>query len=95
MMQQTKGLDGCKKNPWRPESTDTAVRVAAPPIPPAELAAMLDGTAGAAVQRRPGTRSIRSADTLERLTWLFAAWQEMGGLDARSPWWTYQLMVDG
>ena len=34
-------------------------------------------------------------DTLEGLTWLFAAWQEMGGLDAASPWWTYQLMVDG
>jgi RimJ/RimL family protein N-acetyltransferase len=35
------------------------------------------------------------ADTLEGLTWLFAAWQEMGGLDAASPWWTYQLVVDG
>lgn len=35
------------------------------------------------------------ADTLEGLTWLFAAWQEMGGLDGDSPWWTYQLMVDG
>src|ERR671916_894739 len=35
------------------------------------------------------------ADTLEGLTWLFAAWQEMGGLDPDSPWWTYQLMVDG
>jgi RimJ/RimL family protein N-acetyltransferase len=35
------------------------------------------------------------ADTLEGLTWLFAAWQEMGGLDPASPWWTYQLMVDG
>ena len=35
------------------------------------------------------------ADTLEGLTWLFAAWQEMGGLDETSPWWTYQLMVDG
>ena len=35
------------------------------------------------------------AETLEGLTWLFAAWQEMGGLDPASPWWTYQLMVDG
>jgi RimJ/RimL family protein N-acetyltransferase len=35
------------------------------------------------------------ADTLEGLTWLFAAWQEMGGLDPESPWWSYQLMVDG
>jgi RimJ/RimL family protein N-acetyltransferase len=35
------------------------------------------------------------ADTLEGLTWLFAAWQEMGGLDGDSPWWTYQLIVDG
>lgn len=35
------------------------------------------------------------ADTLEGLTWLFAAWQEMGGLDPDSPWWTYQLVVDG
>ena len=35
------------------------------------------------------------ADTLEGLTWLFAAWQEMGGLDPASPWWSYQLMVDG
>jgi RimJ/RimL family protein N-acetyltransferase len=35
------------------------------------------------------------ADTLEGLTWLFAAWQEMGGLDETSPWWTYQLVVDG
>jgi RimJ/RimL family protein N-acetyltransferase len=35
------------------------------------------------------------ADTLEGLTWLFAAWQEMGGLDATSPWWTYQLVVAG
>ena len=34
------------------------------------------------------------ADTLEGLTWLFAAWQEMGGLDPASPWWTYQLLVD-
>ena len=33
------------------------------------------------------------ADTLEGLTWLFAAWQEMGGLDPTSPWWTYQLVV--
>ena len=35
------------------------------------------------------------ADTLEGLTWLFAAWQEMGGADPASPWWTYQLVVDG
>jgi [ribosomal protein S5]-alanine N-acetyltransferase len=35
------------------------------------------------------------ADTLEGLTWLFAAWQEMGGLDPTSPWWTYQMVVDG
>lgn len=35
------------------------------------------------------------ADTLEGLTWLFAAWQEMGGLDPDSPWWSYQLMVHG
>ena len=35
------------------------------------------------------------ADTLAGLTWLFAAWQEMGGLDPTSPWWTYQLVVDG
>ena len=35
------------------------------------------------------------ADTLEGLTWLFAAWQEMGGLDPDSPWWTYQLVVGG
>ena len=34
------------------------------------------------------------ADTLEGLTWLFAAWHEMGGIDPTSPWWTYQLMVD-
>ena len=33
-------------------------------------------------------------DTLAGLTWLFAAWQEMGGLDPTSPWWTYQLVVD-
>ena len=35
------------------------------------------------------------AETLEGLTWLYAAWQEMGGLDPESPWWTYQLVVDG
>jgi RimJ/RimL family protein N-acetyltransferase len=35
------------------------------------------------------------ADTLEGLTWLFAAWQEMGGLRGDSPWWTYQLIVAG
>ncbi len=35
------------------------------------------------------------AHTLEGLTWLFAAWQEMGGVDPASPWWTYQLVVGG
>lgn len=35
------------------------------------------------------------ADTLEGLTWLFAAWQEMGGVKVGTPWWSYQLMVDG
>ena len=35
------------------------------------------------------------ADTLEGLTWLFGAWQEMGGVRAGSPWWTYQLVVAG
>jgi RimJ/RimL family protein N-acetyltransferase len=52
------------------------------------------------LQARP-TPSMRAAwhpeyplaDTLEGLTWLFAAWQEMGGLDETSPWWTYQLVV--
>lgn len=35
------------------------------------------------------------ADTLDGLTWLFAAWQEMGGVLDGSPWWTYQLVVAG
>ena len=35
------------------------------------------------------------ADTLEGLTWLLAAHQAMGGPDLESPWWSYQLVVDG
>ena len=34
-------------------------------------------------------------DTLEGLTWLLAAYEVMGGLDSASPWWSYQLVVDG
>jgi RimJ/RimL family protein N-acetyltransferase len=35
------------------------------------------------------------ADTLEGLTWLLAAYEVMGGPDLESPWWSYQLVVDG
>jgi RimJ/RimL family protein N-acetyltransferase len=35
------------------------------------------------------------ADTLEGLTWLLAAHDAMGGPDRESPWWSYQLVVDG
>ena len=35
------------------------------------------------------------ADTLEGLTWLVAAYEALGGPDPESPWWSYQLMVDG
>ena len=35
------------------------------------------------------------ADTLEGLTWLLAAHDAMGGPDLASPWWSYQLVVDG
>jgi RimJ/RimL family protein N-acetyltransferase len=35
------------------------------------------------------------ADTLEGLSWLLAAYEAMGGPDLQSPWWSYQLMVDG
>ena len=35
------------------------------------------------------------ADTLEGLTWLLAAHEAMGGPDPESPWWSYQLVVDG
>jgi RimJ/RimL family protein N-acetyltransferase len=34
-------------------------------------------------------------DTLEGLTWLLAAHEAMGGPDPASPWWSYQLVVDG
>jgi RimJ/RimL family protein N-acetyltransferase len=35
------------------------------------------------------------ADTLEGLTWLLAAYEVTGGPDLESPWWSYQLVVDG
>ena len=35
------------------------------------------------------------ADTLEGLTWLLAAHQALGGPYPESPWWSYQLVVDG
>jgi RimJ/RimL family protein N-acetyltransferase len=35
------------------------------------------------------------ADTLEGLTWLLAAYEVMGGPDPESPWWSYQLVLDG
>ena len=35
------------------------------------------------------------ADTLEGLTWLIAAYEVLGGPYPESPWWSYQLMVDG
>jgi RimJ/RimL family protein N-acetyltransferase len=35
------------------------------------------------------------ADTLEGLTWLVAAYEALGGPDMESPWWSYQLVVDG
>ena len=35
------------------------------------------------------------ADTLEGLTWLLVAHDAMGGPDPESPWWSYQLVVDG
>jgi RimJ/RimL family protein N-acetyltransferase len=35
------------------------------------------------------------ADTLEGLTWLVAAYEALGRPDLGSPWWSYQLMVDG
>jgi RimJ/RimL family protein N-acetyltransferase len=35
------------------------------------------------------------ADTLEGLTWLLAAHDAMGGPDLTTPWWSYQLVVDG
>jgi RimJ/RimL family protein N-acetyltransferase len=49
------------------------------------------------------TEAMRSAwhpeyplpDTLEGLTWLLAAHEVMGGPDPSSPWWSYQLVVDG
>jgi RimJ/RimL family protein N-acetyltransferase len=34
-------------------------------------------------------------DTLEGLTWMLAAHEVMGGPDPTSPWWSYQLVVDG
>ena len=55
---------------------------------------MLDGRPTAAMQAA-WHPEYPLADTLEGLTWLFAAWQEMGGLDPTSQWWTYQLIVDG
>ena len=33
--------------------------------------------------------------TLEGLTWMLAAHEAMGGPDPQSPWWSYQLVVDG
>ena len=35
------------------------------------------------------------ADTLEGLTWLLAAYEAMGIPDISSPWWSYQLVLDG
>ena len=63
-------------------------------LPVAEAELMLDARPTAAMQAA-WHPEYPLADTLEGLTWLFAAWQEMGGLDPTSPWWTYQLMVDG
>jgi [ribosomal protein S5]-alanine N-acetyltransferase len=63
-------------------------------LPLDEAKLMLDGRPTAAM-RATWHPEYPLADTLEGLAWLFAAWQEMGGLDAGSPWWTYQLVVNG
>jgi RimJ/RimL family protein N-acetyltransferase len=63
-------------------------------LPVAEAELMLDARPTAAMQAS-WHPEYPLADTLEGLTWLFAAWQEMGGLDPATPWWTYQLVVDG
>jgi [ribosomal protein S5]-alanine N-acetyltransferase len=63
-------------------------------LPADEARLMLDGRPTAAM-RATWHPEYPLDDTLEGLTWLFAAWHEMGGLDPDSPWWTYQLVVDG
>jgi RimJ/RimL family protein N-acetyltransferase len=35
------------------------------------------------------------ADTFDGLTWLLAAHDAMGGPDLDTPWWSYQVVVDG
>jgi len=63
-------------------------------LPVAEAELMLEARPTAAM-RACWHPEYPLADTLEGLTWLFAAWQEMGGVDPASPWWTYQLVVGG
>ena len=63
-------------------------------LPLAETRLMLAGRPTAAM-RAAWHPEYPLADTLEGLTWLLAAYDVLGGLDRRSPWWSYQLVVDG
>jgi RimJ/RimL family protein N-acetyltransferase len=63
-------------------------------LPLEEARLMLAGRPTAAMQA--GWHSeYPLADTLEGLTWLLAAYDVMGGPDPESPWWSYQMVVDG
>jgi [ribosomal protein S5]-alanine N-acetyltransferase len=63
-------------------------------LPLAEARLMVAGRPTAAMQAgwHP---EYPLADTLEGLTWLLAAHDAMGGPELESPWWSYQLVVDG
>ena len=63
-------------------------------LPLDEVLLMLAGRPTAAMQAA-WHPEYPLADTLEGLTWLLAAYEAMGGPDLPSPWWSYQLMVDG
>ena len=65
------------------------------PIPPPEVRSLLAGTAGADTQRR-WHPEYPTRDTLSSLHLIVAAYQAMERpLDARSPWWIYQMIVNG
>jgi RimJ/RimL family protein N-acetyltransferase len=63
-------------------------------LPPEEARLMLAGRPTAAM-RAAWHPEYPLADTLEGLTWLLAAYEAVGGPDLGSPWWSYQLVVDG
>lgn len=65
------------------------------PIPPAEVQSLLAGRASADVQRR-WHPEYPMRDTLSALFLIVAAYEVMERpLDARSPWWVYQLIMNG